>query len=467
MVLGLPGARRFLRLLFALRRGMVTLLSFLTALGPVPAHGADWSNQSFANGGGGQAAAQGTASNTNNLASSLSKVSAVLSIAAGGVSMANGAAELKCCTMGCETGAGATSVASELGLDAKANADAKTVEESANKSPPAQRQPIDFRKLRFPDEARNGCPTLPLRSSSPGILFLYELLQPPRAEAVGGCVDGLLALATGGIMLINGIMALKASSQSGKLANIASGNMNNLSSLGANQAGGTSPTPNSSGSSLGSDVGGGTRDQIKIDPSLLRKGTANSILDKFEKKFGIGRDDFAKAVVNGKDPREIFKSAPKNALSNEDMNRAVREANGMTDVAKANALAGTELSQAQKELAEKIGNGAAGDPAYAVSGGGGIGGSTADSMKKRKGEAGQEDLDSLEGKNSISEMPVSPDVQAALDAKESESRRVAQADLSIFEVVHLKYREKSKMIFGFDPDANDGKLRGVGNAEGF
>jgi hypothetical protein len=50
-------------------------------------------------------------------------------------------------------------------------------------------------------------------------------------------------------------------------------------------------------------------------------------------------------------------------------------------------------------------------------------------------------------------------VQAALAAKELDDRKNGITDLSIFEVVHAKYREKTKFIFGYDPD---GALRGVG-----
>jgi hypothetical protein len=54
--------------------------------------------------------------------------------------------------------------------------------------------------------------------------------------------------------------------------------------------------------------------------------------------------------------------------------------------------------------------------------------------------------------DSAAALGVSPEVQAALAARELAERNKDLTDLSLFQVVHAKYRERSKMIFGFDPD---------------
>jgi hypothetical protein len=92
------------------------------------------------------------------------------------------------------------------------------------------------------------------------------------------------------------------------------------------------------------------------------------------------------------------------------------------------------------------------------------GGSRNPSALKRS-LAKESELESLEQPASEGQenLSVSPDVQAALAAKELKDRQNGITDLTIFQVVHAKYRERSKMIFGYDPD---GIPKGVSNANG-
>ncbi len=450
MGFGLNGTRGSRRILASTQKTSVSvhLLTFALSVAPFSARAADPVPLPT---GVGQVGAQGAAANTNSLASNLATASSVLSMAAGGLYMAKGAEQMKCCASGC-TGNGAASKGTKDNLDESAKNGASKI------TSPPKRQPLDYWKLRFPDEAHLNCPAAPMHSSRPGIAMLFDFLRPaPAQAAIGGCIDAMLALATGGLMLLNGVMGMKAANKSGQMADSSLGNMGNMSSY---DVAGTSPTPERTAASLG--AAGLSGNSIKMDPSLLRTGLANDIMGQFENKFGLGRDEFAKSVIAGEDPRKLLNSAPKNALSNEDMNKATIGAKAMTDAEKANALSGSALSNAEKELAARLGLGA-GDSAFAVNMGGSGGSFKALSSKKK-----DEELEEMEGAQAVTvageeSLVVSPEVQTALHAKALDERRNGITDLTLFQVVHNKYREKSKAIFGFDPDSMP---RGVANTDG-
>jgi hypothetical protein len=378
-----------------------------------------------------QAASQSKAASTNSLASTLGKAAGVLSMAAGGLYMAKGAMQMKCCTQGC-TGSGSASKTEVAKEATKAKDAASTI----------KRQPVDFFKLRFPDEA-NSCPDPRVHTFS-----LLELFQPPKAEAdLSGCLDAGIALATGGLMLLNGMMGLAAASQSGQMADASALNASGMDSL----SGATAGTPNSS-NSAGTTTSGlgsasGASNPIKLDPALLRTGKADDIMNQFESHFGIPRDQFANGVIGGQDPRNLLNSAPKNALSNDDMNKALSGAKSMSDAERAAALAKSPMGDVQRDLASKMG----GDAQYEMkmAGAGTNGSSLAAFGKKKDAELDPVDLPVTDATAALG---LSPEVQAALSAKQLDDRNHGLTDLTIFQVVHAKYREKSKMIFGFDPD---------------
>lgn len=396
-------------------------------------------------------AAQGTAQNnaggTNSLAQGLSTAMGVVSMGLGGLYMAKGAQQLSCCSSGC-TGNGSQSKAAEAGLDKQANkwaAEIKVPTDWGSTTIKPDPVPAKFKldmNLRFPDGASN-CPQVPAR----GPFSLLHFFQPPKAHAMSGCLDAMIALATGGLMLLQGIMSLNAANQAGKNADTAFGNSTNMGSFG------TSPTPDSKAkTNIGQ--GGRSGDIVKIDPSLLRTGKANDIMGQFEDKFGMSREAFANALANGEDPRKLLGNAPRNALSNADMNKATDAAKGMSDEDKAKAMA--ELSDTQKEMSAKLGINemslAAGSSVRAPS-----------SSKKPDEELDSLGLDGATAGADAQALGVSPEVQAALDQRASRERAANIGELTLFQIVHTKYREKSKIIFGYDPD---GQLKGVGNANG-
>lgn len=419
-------------LLFALVLPLVSGEAFATG-----GQYSSWSPNSFSPGAlGGQAGAQAQNANNNSLASNLGKAAAVLSMAAGGLYMAKGATQLKCCSSGGCTGAGVGSQKTKQNIktNTQQNLDKSGISggESWNECTPRPRLPF----------------------------ALLELFRPAQADAaLGPCLDALIALTTGGLMLLQGIMALQAANQSGQLANSSYGNAGNMAGY---PGAGTSPTPDNNGngsggpgnSSLGnSSLGPNANNNgpIKLDPALLRTGKANDIMAQFEKQFGIPRDQFANKVLNGQDPRQVLGSAPSNALSNADMNQATSRAQAMSDADKAKALDGTDLGTAQRELASKL------DDKFAVNPGAGPAGGSAFKGSSKKADEAEDLAGALANASATStstdaSLAVSPEVKAALAAKELDDRRNGITDLTIFEVVHQKYREKSKMIFGFDPD---------------
>ena len=440
----------------AFRAGAVNLLALQVALLPLQAHAAatgtattaptTWSLPSQT----GQGNAQQSAGNANSTGQMLGQAMGVLSMGLGGLYMAKGAQQLSCCSTGC-TGSGTQSQVANQNVNQASQNAAK----EAFKAPPAKLK-LDL-NLRFPDGARNECPQ-PRLPAGRGVFSLLTFFQAPQeAQAAGGCIDAMIALATGGLMLLQGLMSLNAANQAGRNAASAYGNADSMGSYpGVN---GTSPTPGSENKTGNSNIGGSGRsgELVKIDPSLLRTGKANDIMGQFEQKFGLSRDNFANAVLNGEDPRKIFGSAPKNALSNEDMNKATNAAKAMSDADKANALAGTGLSDAQKELLARM-NGA-GNPENEIKMGGSSGASLSRMTASKKSD---EELDELSAANPA-DLGVSPEVQAALAQKALNDRANGLTDMTIFQLVHAKYREKSKMIFGYDPD---GTPKGVGDANG-
>lgn len=374
--------------------------------------------------------------------------------------MAQGAAQMKCCSAGC-TGSGAAAKTKQSDITEGAGKASQQI---------IPKRSLDFRKLRFPDEACNGR-IFRLEAFSRAFP-LSVLLLPAKAEALAGssCLDAMLALTTGGLMLINGIMGMRAADQSGQMASQMLGNMGGMGSLGdvglgtggnldGLGGGGSGSTSGSSQERSPASVGNGAvlSDTVRLDPALLRTGTANDIMTRFESQFGIGRDAFAKAVMGGEDPRRILSSAPQNPLNAEDINKATEGAKAMSPEERAAAMAGTEMSKVNKELTAMAAG--AEEPSFAVSPGAG---SRVAASTSRK--TGLEDLDFEEPAQEERSLSLSPGVQAALAAREGEDRRNGYTELSLFQLVHSKYREKSAMIFGFGSGAAP---KGGGKSHGF
>lgn len=404
-----------------------------------------------------QTGSQASNSGTNKMASMLSTGVGVLTMATGALSMAKGAQQMTCCMQGCD-GAGKESVAKDAANKKTSDSVAKELADKALKNnasdgatgvsginlpnaQPAKRVDDEFFR-RFPDSA-----SLDVNFGATARLgLLVKLFRAPTVTAGGGCIDAALALATGGLMLLQGMMALASARQAAANAALSDSNLGGLGAYdpGSGVGTGTGGIDQSGTSTGGSKIAGdGNKSAIRIDPALLRNGKADQVMSRFEKQFGLDRDQFAKDVASGKDPREILANAPQNPLSVSDMNKATTAARGMSDSEKADALGGSDLAELQKEIMANSSLGAE-DTSYQAGKGSGasrkLASVSSDTLDDLGLDGGASSAGSLEG--------VSPEIKAALAKREEDLAKKSHFDTSLFEVVHRKYAEKARMISG-------------------
>lgn len=233
--------------------------------------------------------------------------------------------------------------------------------------------------------------------------------NPPTAAA------GAALVAAGTALLMAGMQAMAAAQKMASNAGISGYRGTNMGTLN------------------GANVGAGTgASGIKIDPSLLRNGKIGTIMDDFEKKTGISRDDLSEQIQAGKSPAEIMAQSKKFG-GNEAQIQAMLDKNS----------GGTPLTN--EEMMDKLGltpeDLIGGEHVYAQGGG----------AARSPASSGASSLDSFLGKapdagNSVIGAPievggVSPEVQAALD-------RSGITDRTLFQMVHSQYKKKTPMMFG-------------------
>lgn len=234
------------------------------------------------------------------------------------------------------------------------------------------------------------------------------LSNPPTAAA------GAALIAAGTALLMAGMQAMAAAQKMASNAGISGYRGTNMGTLN------------------GADVGGNSgASGIKIDPSLLRNGKIGTIMDDFEKKTGISRDDLASQVQSGKGPAEIMAQSKKFG-GNESQIQSMLDKN-----------AGA-APMTNEEMMDKLGltpEDLVGENVYASGGGGARApasstGSSLDSFLGKAPDSGN----SVIG-NPIEVGGISPDVQAALD-------RNGITDRTIFQMVNSQYKKKTPMMFG-------------------
>jgi hypothetical protein len=404
---------------------------------------------------GGQDGAQTQAASKNKTAENISKMMSILSMAMGGVSIYNGLQQLKCCQVGCETGAAEDAVNKKTGIEGETQRQIQRggLEEGIEiriepeKQLPPRLHDAPEMQLLIPSgtTTASSCPSRLIPANSK-LGMMLGLLRSEKAQA-SACINGMLALLTGGLMMAMGLMGMVGAKKAGQNASTGLSNANSMGSL--------SGVPNASSSKIDS----GTTNPVKIDPALLRSGQANMIMSDFEKKFGIARDDFFNSVANGTDPRDLLARAPSNPIAPADIDKAMAGADRMTDSQKKAAMERAGIDDLQKEMLAKLGP----DDAYEVGKGGGKKASTglrsvAASLDDALGTGsdGNGDIGSLMG--------LSPDVQAALAARELAANAKSVHEMTIFEVVHRKYRERTSVIHGSKPGTAGS---GVASADGY
>jgi len=362
-----------------------------------------------------QQQAQENNKNNNDLGSKLAMATSILSMALGGLTMYQGVQDLsKGLSSECTAGG-------ESASQAGANQGTATVDQ-INKAMEAKAGMT----------ASLDCPRVPARFQ------LFRIFLPERSFG-SGCVSGPLSIGMGALMLLQGIMGMQGAKAAKNNANSSGLNAQDMGSLG--------------GSTIsGIDVG--ETEGIKMDPALLRNGKANSIMSEFEKKFGISRDDFANAVANGADPREILKAAPTNAIPGSLMANGSIAASSLGPEVKEKLLADSPIAGLQEEMLAEYNLGAGG----------------ARSTASKSGGGGDDELPPLTDFTSngtadsgFGALQVSPEVRAALEKQALLDQMNGKSDVTIFQMVHSKYREKFGMIYGTAPGAG---LSGIADAEG-
>ena len=365
-----------------------------------------------------QQASQANAAKKSDLASNLSKAMGVISTAAGALSLYKGAQQLACCSSGC-TGSGVDSQNKKNAIDKTSKGVSGFIKGTY--------QPVDFER-RFQNQA----------STCPKLRFPFlRFLAPVQVEAAGGCADALLSMATGAMMMLSGTLGLMAAMKSGDNSNIAD---SNAGSMGA-----------ASSQSMSGQSNSGA---IKIDPSLLHNVKADAVLGKFENQFGIPREQFAQSLLNGEDPRTLLMNAPKSAMSADDINKGYAGAGLLTDAQKKDALEQAGITSIQTDLAASV---------YGANAGAGGGKVSSYKPSKNATLADLPELPQMPGseEQAAAPVPLSPELQAAITAAETQKKLDGLGEQSLFEVVHLKYQEKQNNIYG------ESGSRGVAGVQGF
>jgi hypothetical protein len=293
-----------------------------------------------------------------------------------------------------------------------------------NTSDNQQNTQDDTKKLN--DQGSNSAASAGMAAIAAGMAMIAAgvamMSNPPTAAA------GAALVAAGTALLMAGMQAMAAAQKMANNAGISGYRGTNMSTLNTATLSGT-------------DVGNGSgASGIKIDPSLLRNGKIGSIMDDFEKKTGISRDDLKDQLEAGKSPAEIM------AQSNKFGGASEAQLQGMLD----KNSGGTPLSN--QEMMDKLGltpEDLMGENVYAQSGSGGprspasnSGSNGLDGLLGKPGDAGSAVIGS-----SLDVKGLSPEIQSALDKSGITNR-------TLFQMVHSQYKKKTPMMFGQPSTAN-------------
>jgi hypothetical protein len=238
-------------------------------------------------------------------------------------------------------------------------------------------------------------------------------------------------IAAGAALIAAGMMGMQAAGNMANNAGISDWNDYKTGSLTPDTLTGTSTDqPKSPGG-------------IDIDDSFTRTGKSGLVFDEFENKTGIGRDALADGLKSGRSIADILAESDRLKKRGYDADKIASAMNSSG----ASALGADEvmnkLGLTPEELAAMAGKND--DSAYALGGSGGSRSpaSTTASATSLDGMFGAGHTNSsatLEGFAGTAGS-LSSEVQNALD-------RNGITDLSIFQMVHRKYKTKTPMMFG-------------------
>lgn len=246
-------------------------------------------------------------------------------------------------------------------------------------------------------------------------------------------------IAAGAALIAAGMMGMQAAGNMANNAGISDWNDYNTDSL--------TPTATYTNTVTGTNTGDPTTPGgIDIDDNFTRTGKSGLVFDEFENKTGIGRDTLAEGLKSGRSIADILAESEKLKKKGYDADKIAASMNNSGASALGADEVMSKLGLTPEELAAMANkNSAMGDDsAYALGGSGSS--RTPASTSSATGIDGMfgansansgATLDSLAGAAGV----LSSDVQNALD-------RNGITDLSIFQMVHRKYKTKTPMMFG-------------------
>jgi hypothetical protein len=243
---------------------------------------------------------------------------------------------------------------------------------------------------------------------------------------------------TGAFQVAQGLLGLLASAAASNISDRNDDNGDRLeaitgsgASFGADSAGeGRGGGEGTAQSNLGnSTTGNSTGAGVGFDPEDLANPELKSALALINDEFGIPSKTFLTDLANGRDPKDIFTKAEKNPMTMAEANEAYKASGaGMSDGAStlANIASAANSAKAEDPSANQANT---------------KGSALRDALNRRIAGSEEEDETAPE---------LSDDVKAALAAQAAEQAERARldnlAEMNLFQVVHMKYREREKHL---------------------
>lgn len=246
----------------------------------------------------------------------------------------------------------------------------------------------------------------------------------------------------GAFQIAQGLLGLMASAEAENLGNKDSTIATGLDAITSDTAGGNAVGASISGTGSGASATGETSTtganaggaSLKISAADLSAPETQQALAQLQEQFGYSPDQVVARLSKGIDPTALFTHAPLNPLTSAEAKAAMAAATGES--------ASTVSAQASADLLVASSPISAADAEAAK----------ASSLRDRLRDALSRRVASSD--DSENDYDVSPDVKAALEARATEeaerARREAAAarteEYDLFQVVHLKYLEREKMM---------------------
>ncbi|MGZ3711138.1 MAG: hypothetical protein ACXVBE_05245, partial [Bdellovibrionota bacterium] len=248
---------------------------------------------------------------------------------------------------------------------------------------------------------------------------------------------GAPMMALGAMQVAQGMLGLMAAQKAADVSDKNAANAVKLSEVKSNSGASIAGASLDGGASVSNGVTGAA-----LDRATLHSGELGEALGELQEQYGISPEELAQGLAQGIDPRLIFMHAPENSLNAQEANLAMKQAREIEASSLAEDIKNSSISAAVKDTT----------PAKPLA---------AADVKPAIAEKGSKDTwlrDSLRDKlrdrvpASSPEEGISPEIQAALQAKEAALAKTEQVPETLFDVVHSKYKER--MMSMYPPSTN-------------